>query len=168
MSLSEQLEQLADDIENGATAHSAAAYAGIPVTRGGTQAASKEGIIAAHFKRGNKAKYAWPPLAKEYAKRKRKQFPGRPMLVRTGALKESLLGHGVISKVSRGVFRLRWYNVPAYHKHLTTGGRNPIKPQGPDLPRIVKAAQQFIQSKIKALKRAKKKKTPRKAKPRAV
>ena len=34
----------------------------------------------------------WAPLKPEYAERKEKEYPGAPIMVRTGLLKESLLG----------------------------------------------------------------------------
>jgi phage gpG-like protein len=42
----------------------------------------------------------WPPLSEKYAEWKEKRFPGRPLLVRTGALKESMTQEGAQGNIT--------------------------------------------------------------------
>lgn len=49
-------------------------------------------LIADHFTSGNQFRMGWPPLTPEYAARKARRFGGRPMLVATGDLRNSVVG----------------------------------------------------------------------------
>ena len=61
----------------------------------------------------------WDPLSEQYAKWKEKHFPGRPLLVRTGALRDSMTIQGatgnitIISKTSATFGSLLSYGI--YH-----------------------------------------------------
>jgi len=52
----------------------------------------KRGIQSQFRTRGRRYRTPWPPLKERYLRRKLRLFPGRPLLVRTGALKRAALG----------------------------------------------------------------------------
>ncbi|MEO8483330.1 MAG: hypothetical protein ABI634_14045 [Acidobacteriota bacterium] len=74
----------------------------------------------------------WAPLSEDYAAWKAKHFPGRPILVRTGALKESLTFDGT-SPGPEGIFDAgkgglvigTKLSYGKYHQRPTKSGRPP-------------------------------------------
>jgi phage gpG-like protein len=72
----------------------------------------------------------WPELSKEYAQRKAKQYPGRPVLQRTGTLYNSLAAAagGDIAVDERGPLQFRWGTSLLYaHYHQTGTRRMPAR-----------------------------------------
>src|SRR5580765_3894261 len=72
----------------------------------------------------------WPPLSDGYARWKAKHYPGRPILVRTGALQESLTsrtGAGAIYEESPLELNLGT-NIPYAKYHQTGTSKMPARP----------------------------------------
>jgi phage gpG-like protein len=73
---------------------------------------------------------AWPPLSAGYASWKAKHYPGQPILVRSGALRESLTsrsGAGAIYEESPLELNLGT-NIPYAQYHQTGTSRMPARP----------------------------------------
>lgn len=123
-------------------------------------------IVREHFTQGNKGRYGWPPLSASYAKEKAGQTKqlkknmkasgkvvpkgaGLPMLVRTGALRDSISGgRAKISRTGTG-FMITWANVPEYAIFLHQGTpkmpkRSPIEPNASDNAKVISAANRYL------------------------
>lgn len=79
-------------------------------------------LIAKKFRSGNAARYGWPPLNPGYAAKKARTHPGAPMLVATGAMRNSIVGHYVI-KVDKFLVKvtLDFNSAVPYAAHLEDG-----------------------------------------------
>ena len=132
------------------------AYAGNPVRSGDGIPASarQDSILGRHFSKGAATRYGYPPLSDAYAKRKAKQFPGRPQLVRTGLMKSTLVGHGSVS-TGKGFTKVTFPGAVDYAKfHLQEpGARNFLKPNSQDVDDMRELLSKFIRKIVKAFNR---------------
>lgn len=90
---------------------------------------------------------SWAPLSVSYAKWKQAHFPGRPILVRTGALKDALTGDEATPfakrQVSGNSLSFGTSGLPYASFHQTGTGRMPARPEfdfGPDFEAAMLAA----------------------------
>lgn len=144
-----QIAAIADAVRHDALLHAGRVYCGLPVGKGGKMTgSSRQAIVADHFRNGNQARYGFPALSPKYAKWKSKKFPGRPMLVRSGRLRQHIVGRGSVHRTTNGII-IRW-RVPAYTRHLIAQGRHPARPDSADKAAIVDAARRYIRQVIKA------------------
>lgn len=151
--MARKIEQIAAALENDAIMHAARAYAGIASARSGVRTgSSQEAIVAGHFRRGNARRYDFPPLSPKYAARKRKKFGNKPQLVRTGALRATIVGRGQVLRVAGGAI-VRW-RVPGYARHLIRQGRHPVAPDAQDRRKVREVARRWL-AQVIASKRAK-------------
>lgn len=143
---------VAEYIRRTALLQLAADYAGNTVPdKNGLPKSSRTGAsIAQKFSKGNQARYGWPALSPDYAKRKAEKFPGRPMLVQTGELKKSVIGRGAVSLSGDTVSVT--FTVPSYGvDHLKK--RNWLKPSPAELLALTTNAKERIANLIKAFNR---------------
>jgi len=88
--------------------------------------------ISADFKQVTAATFAaqgpgWPPLNPRYAAWKARHYPGRPLLVRTGALQSAATGgSGYVERLEPLVMQLG-VNVRYAHFHQQGTGRMPAR-----------------------------------------
>lgn len=106
---------------------------------------------------------AWVPLSPRYAARKAREFPGRPILVRTAALRSALTSGGSGSRVRKSRRSLevgaRGEQARIGEYHQTGTAYMPARPPVKYDPRIVKgtlpfAVSQILQTLIVAKRRA--------------
>lgn len=88
--------------------------------------------ILDNFESAGQGVGGWPPLSKDYAAWKETHFPGRPLLVRTGKLKASLLfedgkpgPEGIFEAGPRALVIGTRVPYAKYHQRPTTSGRPP-------------------------------------------
>lgn len=73
----------------------------------------------------------WAPLSSRYAAQKAKKFPGRPLLVRRGALRRALTRSGATNsrrEYTATTFRFGTAGIPYASFHQTGTGRMPARP----------------------------------------
>lgn len=129
-------------------------YAGKPVTRAGKVVSARGSIVGRHFSGTNATRYE--ALDPEYAKAKAKKFGTKPILVRTGDLKRSIVGRGTIMATSRG-FRISWPDSTGYGRYHMNGEGVPrrdfITPNAADLLELRAVVQRMVTEEVVQLKR---------------
>ncbi len=90
----------------------------------------REVVQPAIDKRFSQAGPGWPPLSPQYAAWKAKKFPGRPLLVQTGAMRGALTGLGSQQgSINGNVLDLTPRGIPYFAVHQLGGGRRiPARP----------------------------------------
>ena len=88
---------------------------------------------------------SWAPLSVSYAKWKEAHYPGKPLLVRTGALKAALTGPGAGARrdISGDSLTFGTTGIPYASFHQTGTGKMPARPEfdfGPDFDAAMQAA----------------------------
>lgn len=128
-------------------------YAGnkIGSAGGGTVAQGSDGIVGQRFRGAGNARFA--PLSSQYAAWKAKRFGKKPVLVRTGGLRESIVGHGRVRLVGTLVEIV--FTVPSYGRYHQEGAgdlprRSPVDPNEADMAAVRKSAQRHYDLLVKA------------------
>lgn len=99
---------------------------------------------------------SWAPLSVSYAKWKQAHFPGKPILERTGKLKDALTGPGSNSRrdVSGNELSFGTVGLPYASSHQTGTGKMPARPEfdfGPDFDAAMQAAaEEGVREAVKA------------------
>lgn len=99
---------------------------------------------------GGRGGHAWAPLNPAYAKYKNARYPGRPILVRTGSLRDSLTGSSGPSSVNeQNPLEMRIGSnskIGSYHFHGTRKmpARRPIDLTPKDKSRWMKTLHEFV------------------------
>lgn len=113
-------------------------YAGNPVSAGGSVAQGSEGIVGDRFRGAGNKRFA--SLSPAYAAWKQVRYGKKPILVRSGALMKSIIGHGRIRSLGNGVVMVI-FTVPEYGLWHQAGGkhlprRSPVDPDEGDKQRV--------------------------------
>lgn len=116
-------------------------------------------IILDHFKPGNRRRYKWPPVSREYYLRKVKKGHPPQQLVRTGELRDKTVGQGQVRKMGRSNYQIEWNSLPDYGIYQHNGappqkGPRPFtEPDQKDRARIEEEAQKYIDAQAQSAKR---------------
>lgn len=126
------------------------------------KAASKfsGGVTARHFTKNNAAEYGYKPLSPAYKREKDRKFPGKPTLVRTGAMRNSIVGQASIRASGRKgqvKARLEWRKAVDYAKYHEKGKgvpkRSPVQPNARDAKDLRAVVVRFIKARMQARRR---------------
>lgn len=125
-------------------------YAGNKISGGGTVSQGAESIVGRRFKGAGNARFK--PLTKQYAEWKALRFGKKPVLVRTGILRESIIGHGRVRLVGAMVEIV--FTVPEYGKFHHEGKgrlpkRSPVEPNASDIVAVQASAQRHYDALVK-------------------
>ena len=110
----------------------------------------QEVTVENHFKPGNQRRYKWPAVSREYYLRKVKSGYPPQQLVRSGILKDSVVGQGQVVKKPKSEFEIVFSKVPEYGNYQKTGAppqkgpRDFLKPDELDKMEVENHAQQYI------------------------
>lgn len=103
-------------------------------------------LLARHFTAGYGAQN-YRPLSPQYAAWKRRFATVRGLvsdLVLTGELRHSVLGRGVIRKVSEAVWTLTFQGVPDHGRYQIERGRDWATPSPRDYATVYRAVEQWV------------------------
>jgi hypothetical protein len=144
----------APDIALRAIIRAAHDYAGnkIGSAGGGTVSQGAEGIVGRRFRGAGNGRFA--PLSTSYATWKAKRFGKKPILVRTGTLRDSVVGHGRVRLLSGTLIEII-FTVPKYGKYHHDGEgdlpkRSPVEPNAQDIKAVQDSAARHYAFLIKA------------------
>lgn len=125
-------------------------YAGNKISSGGTVAQGAESIVGRRFKGAGNGRFT--PLSMQYAAWKAKRLGKKPILVRTGLLKDSAIGHGRVRLVGTMVEIV--FMVPDYWKFHHEGKgrlpkRSPVEPNTSDITAVQNSARRHFDALVK-------------------
>lgn len=91
-------------------------------------------LMKKHFAFGNAQRYGYKGLTPAYARQKMRKYGLKPILVRTGELKDDVLNTWNVTKIGNR-YRISWI-VPHYAKYQVKGGRDFRKPSQTEWQRV--------------------------------
>ena len=149
MSAADDLRGLGLTLVDGIKGAMAAAYVETGIRGQGGQSVGRAGpaSVKRRFGKAAAAKRGWAPLSPEYDRRKRRKYPGKPMLVATGRLKRETTGQTRF-KLTQGGFTVTWLSLPDYAIYHHTGTetlpkRSPVAPDADDADALRDVGERF-------------------------
>ena len=126
-------------------------YAGNKIGEaGGTVSQGAEGIVGRRFRGAGNKRFV--PLSPAYAAWKAVRYGKKPILVRTGTLRDSIIGHGKVRLVGSVVEII--FTVPEYGSYHQKGEghlpkRSPVDPNAEDMAAVQKSAARHYDALVK-------------------